>query len=72
MKALETTGDLARRNSGPPSPKPYSISFFANGMVCVGDQNGNQIPRYNGRREEAIKALKADGYDWRELPDIWP
>lgn len=52
-------------------PKPYSITFFPNGMCCVGDNAGNQIPKYNGRHDYSVKALAHDGYDWSKLPDVW-
>ena len=49
---------------------PVSIFFFPNGMAACCDQNGEQIPKYQGRHGAAIEALKADGYDWRTLPEV--
>ena len=50
---------------------PWSVSFFSNGMAAVGDINGQQIPKYQGRHADVVGALAADGYDWRKLPDVW-
>jgi len=33
------------------------IIQFSNGMVMVFDENGEQMPEYQGRRSEAIKKL---------------
>lgn len=49
---------------------PHSILFFDNGMAATCNRQGQQISKYNGRRDEVIKALKDDGIDWRQLPEI--
>lgn len=53
-----------------PSPRPHSITFFPNGQTAVGDIDGKQIGKYQGRHAAAIAALRRDGYDWTKLPDV--
>jgi hypothetical protein len=48
-----------------------SIIFFANGTAAVFDAAGRQVPKYQtGWHGTTIAALRADGIDWRELPEI--
>lgn len=49
-------------------PRPVCIVFFPNGTACVGDQYDRQMGKYQvGKHADTIEALKADGYDWRDL-----
>lgn len=48
---------------------PTQIIFFPNGMAAVFDNAGNQLGKYQGagQHPHVIEALKADGYDWRDM-----
>lgn len=55
--------------------RPVNVMFFPNGMAAVFDQYGQQMGKYQGagKHPEVIAALKADGYDWRDMRvDGWP
>lgn len=52
-----------------------NVYVFTNGMVMVFDQFGQQMPEYQGFREEVIDKIKADfdgpieeGVRWIRLP----
>jgi hypothetical protein len=49
--------------------KIVSIIFCPNGQTAVGDEKGQQVPEYQGRHYESIELLKADGIDYRTIPD---
>lgn len=40
--------------------KPHNIMFFTNGNHMVFDEDGQQIPEFQGSKELTVKALKAD------------
>jgi arabinogalactan endo-1,4-beta-galactosidase len=48
--------------------RPTSIIFFSNGLACVGDEDEQQMGKYQvGKHQDTIQALKEDGYDWTKL-----
>lgn len=46
---------------------PATIIFFHNGNAAVCDGIGQQIPKYQGTHDQAIKFLREDGIDWSTL-----
>lgn len=49
-------------------PTPTAVIFFANGLAAVFSADGRQMPKYQkGRHRDTIRALEADGIDWRTL-----
>lgn len=47
-----------------------TVIFFNNGMAAVTDDEGNQVPKYQGNHQETINKLKEDGIDIWENPKI--
>lgn len=51
--------------------KPVSIFFFTNGTCAVCDEADQQMPKYQvGWHRTTIEALKRDGFNWLDLPEI--
>ncbi len=49
---------------------PVTVIFFPNEMTAVCDSDGEQIGKYQGRHKFSVGALKTDGYEWSELPEV--
>jgi len=49
-----------------------TVYSFPNGMVMVFDQDGKQMPEFQGRREDALPKIKAAGFPLEKIiPAEW-
>jgi hypothetical protein len=49
-----------------------SVYSFVNGMTMVFDQDGKQMPDYQGRTEEVMPKIRAAGYTESVPVQEWP
>lgn len=45
---------------------PTKVMWFGNGMAAAFDENGNQVPEFQGTHEVAFLKLHEAGIDWAE------
>lgn len=51
--------------------RPHHVYIFPNGMVACFDQYDEQMPKYQGRKEEALPKLQADYPNINLRHDQW-
>lgn len=46
---------------------PLSVIWFGNGVAAVFDDNGDQIPEFQGKHHETLEAFRKAGIDWTKI-----